>query len=62
MVTDVDGYFKSFDIALNATKDDFTDATVTVTADINSINTDNDYRDNDLKSEKYFDAGKFPNA
>lgn len=60
LVTDVEGNFKSFDISLNASKDDFTDAQVTVTADINSINTDNDYRDNDLKSEKYFDAAKFP--
>jgi polyisoprenoid-binding protein YceI len=60
LVTDVDGYFKSFDIALTSSKDDFTDAVVTVTADISSINTDNDYRDNDLKSDKYFDAAKFP--
>ena len=60
LVTDVDGSFKSFDITINATKDDFSDAQVTVTADINSVNTDNDYRDKDLKSEKYFDAAKFP--
>ena len=60
LVTDVDGQFKTFDIALTASKDDFTDAAVTVTADISSINTDNDYRDNDLKSDKYFDAAKFP--
>ncbi len=60
LVTDVDGSFKSFDISIDATKDDFTDASVTVTADISSINTDNDYRDKDLKSDKWFDATKFP--
>lgn len=60
LVTNVDGYFKSFDINLTASKDDFTDASVTVTADINSINTDNDMRDNDLKGDKWFDAAKFP--
>lgn len=60
LVTNVDGAFKSFDIAITATKDDFTDAAVTVTADISSINTDNDNRDNDLKSDHFFDAAKFP--
>lgn len=60
LVSDVEGKFKNFDISVTAAKDDFTDAQVSVTADINSINTENDYRDNDLKSEKFFDAAKFP--
>ena len=60
LVTDVDGAFKSFDISINASKDDFTDAIITVTADISSISTDNDYRDNDLKSDHFFDAAKYP--
>src|SRR5258706_626641 len=60
MVTDVDGAFKNFDISINSSKDDFTDAVVEVTADINSINTDNDYRDKDLKSDRIFDAAKYP--
>ena len=60
LVSDVEGKFKNFDINVTAAKDDFTDAVIGLTADINSINTDNDYRDNDLKSEKFFDAAKFP--
>ncbi len=60
LVSDVEGKFKSFDVTVASSKDDFTDAQVTVTADINSINTENDYRDNDLKSEKFFDAAKYP--
>lgn len=60
MVTDVDGAFKNFDISINSSKDDFTDAVIEVTADINSINTDNDYRDKDLKSDRFFDAAKYP--
>ena len=60
MVSDVDGLFKSFDVKITSSKDDFTDAVIELTADINSINTENDYRDNDLKSEKFFDAAKFP--
>ena len=60
LVSDVEGKFKNFDVTVVSAKDDFTDAQVTVTGDINSINTENDYRDNDLKSDKFFDAQKFP--
>lgn len=60
MVTDVDGSFKNFDITINGSKDDFTDAEISVTADINSINTDNENRDKHLKSGDWFDAEKFP--
>ena len=60
MVSDVEGKFKNFDISVNATKDDFTDAVIELSADINSINTDNDYRDGDLKGPGFFDAAKFP--
>lgn len=60
LVSDVEGKFKNFDVTVVSAKDDFTDAQVTVTGDVNSINTENDYRDNDLKSDKFFDAQKFP--
>ena len=60
LVTDVEGWFKNFDISINSSKDDFTDAVITVTADISSINTDNEHRDNDLKSDHFFDAAKYP--
>jgi polyisoprenoid-binding protein YceI len=60
MVSDVDGKFKSFDVSIASSKDDFTDAVIELTADVNSINTDNDYRDNDLKSPNFFDASQFP--
>jgi polyisoprenoid-binding protein YceI len=60
MISEVEGWFKSFDITVSSSKADFTDAVITLTADISSINTDNDYRDNSLKSDKFFDAAKFP--
>jgi polyisoprenoid-binding protein YceI len=60
LVSDVEGKFKNFDVNVTSAKDDFTDAVITLSADINSINTDNDSRDNDLKSEKFFDAKQFP--
>jgi polyisoprenoid-binding protein YceI len=60
LVSDVEGKFKNFDVSITSSKDDFTDAVIELSADISSINTDNDYRDNDLKSPNFFDAAKFP--
>ena len=60
MVSEVEGTFKNFDITLNAIKEDFSDATINLTADVNSINTDNEKRDGHLKSPDFFDAAKFP--
>ena len=59
MVSNVDGKFKSFDVSVISSKDDFTDAVIELSADISSINTDNDHRDNDLKSPNFFDAAQF---
>ena len=60
MVSNVDGKFKNFDASVTSSKDDFTDAVIELSADISSINTDNDRRDNDLKSPNFFDAAQFP--
>ena len=60
MLSDVDGYFKKFDATIISSKPDFSDAVFEITIDVASINTDNDSRDNDLKSDKYFDAAKYP--
>ena len=60
LVTDVEGDFKKFEISINSSKDDFTDAVIELTADINSISTDQEFRDNDLKSDHFFDAAKYP--
>ena len=60
MLTDVDGNFKTFDAKLTAAKPDLSDAVFEVTADINSINTDNERRDGHLKTPDFFDAAKFP--
>jgi polyisoprenoid-binding protein YceI len=60
MVSDVEGWFKSFDAKITSTKDDFSDAVVELTADVSSINTDNDQRDKHLKSPDFFDVEKYP--
>ena len=59
LISEVDGSFKNFDATITSSKDDLSDAVFDLTADVASINTDNEYRDNDLKSDKYFDAAKF---
>jgi polyisoprenoid-binding protein YceI len=60
MISEVDGTFNSFDAKITASKEDFSDATIELTADVNSIDTNVEMRDNDLKSASYFDAAQFP--
>ena len=58
-ISDIDGSFKTFDAKLTSSKEDFSDATFDFTADVNSINTDNEKRDGHLKSADFFDVAKF---
>ncbi len=59
-MSEVDGDFKKFDATITSSKPDFSDAVFEMTADVASINTENDMRDGDLKSEHWFDAAKYP--
>jgi polyisoprenoid-binding protein YceI len=60
MVSDVEGYFKKVTAVVTTSKDDFTDAVAEMTAEVSSVNTDNDRRDAHLQSPDFFDAAKFP--
>jgi len=60
MVSDVEGSFKNFTSKVTGTKDDFSDAVVELSADVASVNTDNDQRDAHLKGADFFDAVKYP--
>ena len=60
VISEVDGSFKIFDGNMVTTKDDFSDAKINFTVDVNSINTDNASRDGHLKSDDFFNAEKFP--
>jgi polyisoprenoid-binding protein YceI len=60
MISDVDGYFKTADAKLTTSKADFSDAVVEMTADASSIFTDNDKRDEHLRTADFFDVQKFP--
>ena len=60
MISEVDGYFKTFNAKLTSSKDDFSDAVFELTAETNSINSENEMRDKDLRSPGFFDVEKFP--
>jgi polyisoprenoid-binding protein YceI len=60
VISDVEGTFKSFDGTMEASKADFSDAKISFTAEVASISTDNEKRDNDLKSDDFFNAAKYP--
>lgn len=59
-IADVPGHFDSYDVTINASKADFSDATVELIVQTNSINTRVEPRDNHLKSADFFDVEKYP--
>ena len=60
VISEVEGSFNSYDGTLVASKDDFTNAEINFSVDVNSIDTDNEMRDNHLKGEDFFNAQKYP--
>jgi polyisoprenoid-binding protein YceI len=60
VISSVSGKFKQFEGTVEADKDDFTDARIQFSADIDSIDTGNEQRDGHLKSADFFDAGNHP--
>jgi polyisoprenoid-binding protein YceI len=60
VISEVEGSFKKFAGTLASAKPDFTDAEINFTADVNSIDTDNEMRDKHLKSDDFFNAAQYP--
>jgi polyisoprenoid-binding protein YceI len=60
MISTVSGSIDKFNVEVNSAKEDFTDASIHFTADMSSINTNNEQRDGHLKSGDFFDVEKFP--
>ena len=60
MISEVDGRFTDFNVTVTTAKPDYSDAKITLTAKIASINTDVEARDNHLKTADFFDAEKYP--
>jgi polyisoprenoid-binding protein YceI len=58
-INEVGGSFGSATAKLTSAKDDFSDAAIEFSADINTINTGNEQRNTHLKSPDFFDAAKF---
>lgn len=58
-ISEIEGLFKDFDVKATATKADFSDAVFELTADVKSIDTEVEMRDNHLRSADFFDADKF---
>jgi polyisoprenoid-binding protein YceI len=59
-VSETEGNFKGFDGTLSSKNADFTDAEITFTVDVKTINTDNEMRDKHLQSDDFFNSEKFP--
>ncbi len=60
VISEVTGTFKDFNVSLLSSKDDFSDASITATIAVKSIDTQNEMRDGHLKTDDFFSAEKFP--
>ena len=61
VISTVTGSFKSFQGTMESTGDDnFENAQVEFSLDVDSIDTNQEMRDGHLKGEEFFDAAKFP--
>jgi polyisoprenoid-binding protein YceI len=60
VVSEVEGKFNEFEAKVVSPADDFNGADVEFTAKTASVDTDNERRDTDLKSDNFFNAEKFP--
>lgn len=60
VVSEVEGNFKEFEGKVITKSDDFNGADVEFTAQVASVDTDNERRDGHLRSDDFFNAEKYP--
>ena len=60
VISTVSGFFKSFEGDLTTDNDDFQNANINFSLDVNSIDTNQEQRDGHLKGPDFFDAEKYP--
>ena len=60
VIAEVSGNFGSFEGEVKAPSDEFDGSDISFTVDVASVDTDNERRDNHLRSDDFFNAEKFP--
>ncbi|MCH8319039.1 MAG: YceI family protein, partial [Bacteroidetes bacterium] len=60
VISEVSGRFQKYEGTVLADKDDFSDAKIDFSIDVKSIDTDDEKRDQHLRSPDFFDAAKYP--
>jgi polyisoprenoid-binding protein YceI len=60
MISNVSGTFKSFHAEVESDDDDFSTAVINLTADMDSIFTNNEQRDGHLRTSDFFEVEKYP--
>jgi polyisoprenoid-binding protein YceI len=60
VISSVTGHFKNIEGTVESDKDDFSDARVRFSAEVDSVDTGVEQRDNHLKSADFFDAANHP--
>lgn len=60
MITTVTGQFTSFEGEMESAHEDFSDAKISFSADVSSIDTRNEQRNEHLKGDDFFNATEFP--
>lgn len=59
-ISEVSGQFQEFSGTVKSDQDDFSDVSIDLTIQANSLDTDNEKRDKHLKSEDFFHVEKYP--
>lgn len=59
-ISEIDGFFRNYSAVVTSEKEDFSDLTMTVTVQIDSVDTNDVQRDTHLKADDFFNAEKFP--
>lgn len=59
-ISEINGRFTEFNVTVNTSKADYSDAQVELIAQVASIKTDVEARDNHLRSADFFDAENYP--
>jgi polyisoprenoid-binding protein YceI len=60
VISEVEGSFKVYSGSIESANEDFSDAKIEFAVDVTSVNTDNEMRDNHLRSDDFFSAEKYP--